>query len=86
MAQMEVPEKFAAELQELASRDDRAVQDVLAEALDTYISFRHIEQDLSPAVIERLKHSATQADRGELVPQEEVEAFFSDWEKEAASR
>jgi predicted transcriptional regulator len=31
-------------------------------------------------------HSVTQADRGELVSQEEVEEFFSDWEKEATSR
>ena len=86
MAQIEVPEKFAAELQELASRDDRALQDVLSEAIDTYLSFRHIEQELSPTQIDRLKHSVAQADRGELVPQEDVEAFFSDWEKEAASR
>jgi predicted transcriptional regulator len=84
MAQIEVPEKFAAELQELASRDDRALQDVLAEAIDTYLSFRHIEQELSPTQIERLMHSVTQA--GELVSQEEVEEFFSDWEKEATSR
>jgi len=86
MAQMEVPEKFAAELQELASRDDRAVQDVLAEAIDTYISLRHIEPELTPPQIERLKHSMAQADRGELVSQEEVEAFFDGWEKEIASR
>jgi predicted transcriptional regulator len=59
---------------------------VLAEAIDTYLSFRHIEQELSPTQIERLMHSVTQADRGELVSQEEVEEFFSDWEKEATSR
>ena len=86
MARMEVPEKFAAKLQELASRDERAVQDVLSEAIDTYLSFRHVEQELSSTQVERLRHSAAQAGRGELVPQEQVEAFFSDWEKAAASR
>jgi len=86
MAELEVPEKYAVELKELAERDDRAVQDVIAEAMDSYLSFRFREAQLTPAQVERIRHSLAQADRGELVPEEEVEAFFDDWEKEAASR
>ncbi len=86
MAQMEVPEKYAAELKELALRDDRAVQDVLAEAMDAYLSFRFREASLNSAQMDRLQQSLGQAERGELISEQEVEAFFDDWEKEASSR
>ncbi|QMV18744.1 hypothetical protein GOB94_08655 [Granulicella sp. 5B5] len=83
MAQLEVPEKYAAELQELALRDDRAIQDILAEAMDAYLSFRFTEPQLTAVQSQRLQHSLAQAERRELVSEPEVEAFFDDWEKEA---
>jgi predicted transcriptional regulator len=86
MAQIEVPEKLAAELRELALRDERALEDVVGEALHSYLSYRFLEPDLTASQIGRMKHSLAQANRGELVSQDEVEAFFDDWEKEAASR
>jgi predicted transcriptional regulator len=44
------------------------------------------EDFYSAEAIEHLIEGIRQADHGELVSQEEVEAFFSDWEKEVASR
>jgi predicted transcriptional regulator len=86
MAQIEVPEKAAAELQELALRDQRSLQDIAVEAIQSYLSFRHLEPELTAVEIDRMKHSLAQAEQGELVPQEEVEAFFDNWDKEIASR
>jgi len=84
MAQLEVPDKYAAELKELALRDDRSVQDVVSEAMDAYLSFRFTEARLTSAQLERLKASLEQVERGELISEAQVEAFFDDWEKEAS--
>ena len=86
MAQLEVPEKYAAELKELALRDERSVQDVVSEAMDAYLSFRFTEARLTSAQLERLKASLEQVERGELISEAQVEAFFDDWEKEASVR
>jgi predicted transcriptional regulator len=86
MAQIEVPEKYAAELQALAQQDDRSLQSVVDEALGIYISERYIEHQLSPADIEHIRLGIAAADRGELVPSEEIEAFFDDWEREATAK
>jgi predicted transcriptional regulator len=84
MAQLEVPDKYAAELKELALRDERSVQDVVSEAMDAYLSFRFTEARLTSAQLERLKASLEQVERGELISEAQVEAFFDDWEKEAS--
>ena len=86
MAQLEVPERYAAELKELALRDERSVQDVVSEAMDAYLSFRFTEARLTSAQLERLKASLEQVERGELISEAQVEAFFDDWEKEASVR
>jgi predicted transcriptional regulator len=86
MAQLEVPEKYAAELNELAQRDDKSVQEVVSEAMEAYLSFRFTEAKLTPAQLDRLQSSLAQAERGELLSDVQVEAFFDDWDKEAASR
>jgi predicted transcriptional regulator len=86
MAQLEVPDKYAAELKELALRDERSVQDVVSEAMDAYLSFRFTEARLTSAQLERLKASLEQVERGELISEAQVEAFFDDWEKEASVR
>jgi predicted transcriptional regulator len=86
MAQIAVPEKFTAELRQLALEDDRPVEEVVEEALHSYLVTRLYEPELTPPQIERLKHSLAQGERGEVVSQEEVEAFFDNWEKKAASR
>lgn len=86
MAQIEVPEALAVELREIALRDDRAFQDVVADAINTYLSCHHYEPELTAAQVERMKQSIAQAECGELISQEKVEAFFEDWEKEISSR
>jgi predicted transcriptional regulator len=86
MAQLQVPEKYMVELKELALRDARPVQEVVSEAMDAYLSFRFTEAHLSSAQMERMKQSLAQAERGELISEQQVEAFFDDWEKEAANR
>jgi hypothetical protein len=86
MAQLEVPQRYAAELNELAQRDDRSVQDVVSEAMDAYLSFRFSEARLTHGQLERLKSSLGQAERRKLLSEAQVDAFFDDWEKEAASR
>ncbi len=86
MAHLQVPEKCTVELKELAQRDARPVHDVVSEAMDAYLRIRLIEAHLSSAQMERLQQSLAQAERGELVSEQEVEAFFDDWEKEAAAR
>ena len=86
MSQIAVPEKFIAELKQLALDDNRPVEEIVAEALHAYLACRFYEPELTPAQIERLKHSAAQLDRGEVVSGEEIEAFFDRWEKAAASR
>jgi predicted transcriptional regulator len=40
------------------------------------------ENQYSVEAIERLKEGCGQADAGNLVPQEEIEAFFADWRDE----
>jgi predicted transcriptional regulator len=86
MAQIAVPEKFTAELQQLALDDNRPVEEIVAEAMHGYLACRLYEPELTPAQIERMKHSVAQLDRGEVVSGEEIEAFFDKWEKADASR
>jgi predicted transcriptional regulator len=86
MAQIEVSEKLAAELKELAEQDDRAVEDVVGEAIHTYLSYRFLEPEFTGPQIEHMKHSLAQADRGEVISQDEIEAYFDAWEKKNASR
>jgi len=40
MIQIDVTEQCAAELKELALQDNRPLEDVLREAIETYVSFR----------------------------------------------
>ena len=44
------------------------------------------EPILTEAQIARLTTSLAQADCGDWVSQDQVEAFFDDWEKEATAR
>jgi predicted transcriptional regulator len=86
MAQIEVSDKLNTDLEALASQDHRSVNELLEEALTSYMFQRVTEPQLTPAQVERLKLSLQAADRGELISQEEAEAFFDDWEKEIADR
>jgi predicted transcriptional regulator len=86
MAQIDLPERSLAELKELAFQDNRPVQEIVDEAIASYLSFRYAEPELTPRWIERMRTSIAQGDRGDLISQEEVEEFFDDWEKEAAAR
>jgi predicted transcriptional regulator len=86
MSQIAVPDEFIAELRQLALNDNCPVEDLVANAVRSYIVSRLYEPELTPAQIDRLKHSAAQLDRGEAVSGEEIEAFFDKWEKADASR
>jgi predicted transcriptional regulator len=86
MARIAITENLAAELETFALQDKRSLEAVVDEALNSYITERHSELPLTPAQIEHLQHGMASADRGEFVSQEEVEAFFDDWEKEASAR
>jgi predicted transcriptional regulator len=86
MAQINVQERPMAELKELAAQDNRPVQEIVDEAIASYLSFRYTEPALAAGQIERTRISIAEGGRGNLVSQEEVEAFFEDWEKESAAR
>ena len=86
MANIEVSEKHAEQLKSLASQDSRPLKEVADDATGVYLSMRLNEPILTDAQISRLKTSLAQADRGDLVSQDQVEAFFDDWEKEATTR
>jgi len=86
MSQIAVPEQFTAELQQIALDDNKPVEDIVAEALHSYLAYRFYEPELTPSQIERMKRSVAQLDRGEVVSGEEIEAFFENWEKADASR
>ncbi len=86
MAQIDVPERSLEELKDLACQDNRPVQAIVDEAIASYLSFRHTEPALTPDQLEQMRTSIAQGDRGDVISQEEVEAFFDDWEKEAAAR
>jgi predicted transcriptional regulator len=83
MAQIAIPEKFTAELQDLALQDERSVESVVDEAINSYLTYRMVELPLTP---DHLKQGMAEANRGELVSEQEVEAFFDNWEKEASSK
>ena len=86
MAQLELPEKYTTEFEALALRDERGVQEILAEAMDAYLTLRFSEIHLTDDQLGHLRKSLAQAERGEHVSESQVEAFFDEWEKEAASR
>jgi predicted transcriptional regulator len=86
MAQIDVPERSLEELKDLASQDNRPVQAIVDEAIASYLSFRHTEPARTPDRLEQMRTSIAQGDRGDVISQEEVEAFLDDWEKEAAAR
>jgi len=86
MALIAVSEKFTAELNDVALQDERSVESVVDEAISTYLTYRLVEPPLSPDQIAHLQQGMAEAKRGDLVTEQEVEAFFDDWEKEAASK
>ena len=86
MSQIAVPEKFTANLNELAAQDHRAVEDVVDEAINSYLVFRLHEPQLTSDEIERLKRGAAQLNRGERISGEDVITKFEKWRTRRASR
>jgi len=78
--------KHAEQLKSVASQDSRPLKEVAEDAIGVYLSMRLNEPILTEAQIARLTTSLAQADCGDLVSQDQVEAFFDDWEKEATAR
>ena len=85
MAHIEVPERFANDLRELALHDRRPVEEVVDEAINSYIVQRIYESPLSPDHIEHLKRGIAQLDRGEYLTSQEVDDKFEVWRKRRAA-
>ena len=86
MSQIAVPDKFSAELHDLAAQDHRAVEDVVDEAINSYLASRFHEPVLTSSEIERLREGIAQLDQGERIPSEEVDKKFETWRNRRASR
>ena len=98
MAQLEIPEKYTAQLQALAQQDDRSVQAVVDEALGSYIVERHLDvlhkqtstlpvtQMPREEVAALLQRRTEQSKSGDVITSEEVDVWFSDLFKELEAR
>jgi predicted transcriptional regulator len=86
MSQIAVPEKFSAELHDLAAHDHRAVEEVVDEAINSYLASRFHEPQLTSPEIARLREGIAQLDRGERIASEDVDRKFENWRKRRASR
>jgi len=86
MPQIAIPEKFTANLNELAAQDHRAVEDVVDEAINSYLVFRFHEPQLTSDEIERLKRGVAQLNSGERISGENLNMKFENWRTRRASR
>jgi predicted transcriptional regulator len=98
VAQLEIPEKYTAQLQALAQQDDRSVQAVVDEALGSYIVERHLDvlhkqtstlpvtQMPREEVAALLQRRTEQSKSGDVITSEEVDVWFSDLFKELEAR
>ena len=98
MAQLEIPEKYTAQLQALAQQDDRSVQAVVDEAQGSYIVERHLDvlhkqtstlpvtQMPREEVAALLQRRTEQSKSGDVITSEEVDVWFSDLFKELEAR
>ena len=85
MVNLEISEEAGAALESAAQRvgltrhvfADEILRAHLAAAKGTSVA-----QALTPTALARLEEGFHAASNGEIVPQDEVEAFFDDWERE----
>lgn len=85
MPQLAVSDKYTANLHDLAAQDHRAVEDVVDEAINSYLLVRFHEPQLTSAEIERLKRGVAQLDAGERITAEDLERKFDSWRQRRAS-
>jgi len=86
MAPIAVPEKFVANLHDLAAQDHRAVEEVVDEAINAYLVSRYHEPQLTTAEVDRLKRGIAQLDCGAGISGEEVIQRFDNWRDRRAAR
>ncbi len=83
---VEIPDELNAGLQQTADSLGRSKDDLVREALRACIEESSAAQsEFTPAALARLHEGFHAAVNGDLVPQEEIEAFFDDWERELRS-
>ncbi len=80
----ELAARIAANAAERGCDAEELVCMLLQQAL--FIEEMNAHLALSPAIEERLRQSLAQLDRGEVVEQQEVEAFFEGWLQELRFR
>lgn len=87
MLSLQLPEHIEAELESAADLAGRTKEDLATELLSSHFEDQSIPLSaLSEAQLTRFKESLEQIKRGEVVTEEEVNAFFEDWFKEIDSR
>lgn len=81
MATLHISEDVEARLAFAARRAGRTPEDLAEEILSAHLEDTAFT--LTPEQIEHLKESIAQADRGELIPGEEIERFLDEWQAES---
>ncbi len=88
MTQIAIPDELATRIAATAAERGCGAEELACMLLQQALFTEeiHAHMALSPGVEERLTKSLAQLDRGEVVEQGEVEAFFEDWLQELRSR
>lgn len=75
------PEQAAQVEQLLAEGWFTSIEEAVAHSIDLLSRETHLGTEMTGAAQARIQHGIEAAARGELVPQAQVETFFSDWER-----
>jgi predicted transcriptional regulator len=87
MLQLNLPEHIEAELESAADLSGRTKEELATELLASHFEDQSLPLSaLTEAQLARFKESLDQIKRGEVVTEEEVDAFFEDWFNEIESR
>jgi predicted transcriptional regulator len=87
MLLLNLPEHIEAELESAADLSGRTKEELATELLASHFEDRSLPLSaLTEAQLARFKESLDQIKRGEVVTEEEVDAFFEDWFNEIESR
>ncbi len=87
MLQLNLPEHIEAELESAADLSGRTKEELAAELLASHFEDQSLPLSaLTEVQLDRFKESLEQIKRGEVVTEEEVDAFFEDWFKEIEAR
>ena len=83
MVNLQISEEADAVLESAAHRVGRTKHEIAEEIiLAQFGESATASSDFTPSALSRLHEGFDAAVRGELVPQEEIEAFFDHWERQ----